>query len=296
MPIASDIQIRDPFVVPVPAEGQYFLYGSTDRDIWGGPGTGFAVYTSTDLVTWDGPVQAFRPPPGFWGTTNFWAPELHTYRGRHYLFASFKADGVCRGTQILTGASLLGPFTPIGNRAVTPAAWECLDGTLFVDDAGDPWMVFCHEWVQVRDGEMCAMRLVGNLGSAAAEPIVLFRASEAPWAKELVTDKATGNYVTDGPFLYRAANGDLLMLWSTIGHLGYTIGTARSRSGAITGPWAQDREPLFGKDGGHGMIFRRFDGQLMLSLHAPNNTPWERPLFIPIDDDHGTLRIKPTTR
>ena len=37
----TDIQIRDPFVVTVPEQGLYHLFGSTDPNIWNGPGIGF---------------------------------------------------------------------------------------------------------------------------------------------------------------------------------------------------------------------------------------------------------------
>jgi hypothetical protein len=39
-----DIRIRDPFVVP--ENGCYYLFGSTDKDIWKSRATGFDVYVS----------------------------------------------------------------------------------------------------------------------------------------------------------------------------------------------------------------------------------------------------------
>ena len=61
---ASDIKIRDPFVLPVAAEQIYYLYGTTDKNPWGGhPGEGFDTYRSRDLIHWEGPFPAFRPPP-----------------------------------------------------------------------------------------------------------------------------------------------------------------------------------------------------------------------------------------
>ena len=35
----------------------------------------------------------------------------------------------------------------------------------------------------------------------------------------------------------------------------------------------------FDFDGGHAMLFHRLDGQRMISLHAPNQAPNERPFF-----------------
>src|SRR5688572_4192733 len=155
----TDIHIRDPFVLTIPSEKLYYLYGTTGSEAWTNSATGIDYYTSTDLQDWDGPFPAFRPPAGFWADRNFWAPEVHVYRGRYYMFVTFKAESVCRGTQILAADSPQGPFLPISDRPITPPDWECLDGTLYVDKAGDPWMVFCHEWVQVGDGEICMVRL-----------------------------------------------------------------------------------------------------------------------------------------
>jgi arabinan endo-1,5-alpha-L-arabinosidase len=162
----ENIQIRDPFVLPLIGEGNYYLYGSTDKDIWKGRATGFDVYHSKDLEHWEGPFPAFRPPADFWSDTNYWAPEVHEYKGKFYMFATFKAEGVCRGTQILAADNPLGPFIPHSDGPVTPRDWECLDGTFFIDKHDIPWMVFCHEWVQISDGTVCAIQLSENLDKA----------------------------------------------------------------------------------------------------------------------------------
>lgn len=49
---------------------------------------------------------------------------------------------------------------------------------------------------------------------------------------------------------------------------------------------------LFSDDGGHGMIFKRFDGQLMLVLHQPNKRPNERGRLFELEDTGEALRIK----
>ena len=285
----SDIHIRDPFVLPVVSEGTYYLFGTRGSTVSPGSAPGFDCYSSADLVTWTGPTPAFRAPEGFWATRDYWVPEVHPHGGRYYMLASFKAPDACRGTQVLASDSPAGPFVPHSEGPVTPRDWECLDGTLFVDDAGDPWMVFCHEWLQVHDGEMCAIRLSTDLSEAVSDPVLLFRASEAAWVRSVRPGQQ--EYVTDGPFLHRLPGGDLVMLWSSFGEKGYGLTIARSRSGHITGPWAQDAEPLYETDGGHGMLFRTFEGELMLSLHAPNRGPDERPHFIPIHESNDVLEI-----
>lgn len=285
-----DIHIRDPFVLPISAEQQYYLYGTTGAEAWTNSAQGTNYYTSSNLQEWEGPFLAFHPPTGFWADRNFWAPEVHAYRGRYYMFISLKAEGVCRGTQILAADSPHGPFLPISDRPVTPRDWECLDGTLFVDANDQPWIIFCHEWVQVGDGEICALRLSEDLESAVDSPRVLFQASEAPWAQE-INSKGRKGYVTDGPWMHRLANGELIMLWSSFGTGGYTVGMAKSDFGEILGPWQQLPEPLYAGDGGHCMVFRAFDGQLFLAYHRPNPTPDERPYFVLLRENGSSLEI-----
>jgi len=286
----SDIHIRDPFVLPVKAEKIYYLYGTNGPESWTPAASGIDYYTSSDLQNWDGPFPAFRPSADFWADRNFWAPEVHLYHGSYYLFASFKAEGKCRGTQILAADEPTGPFLPISDGPVTPRDWECLDGTLFVDAKVQPWMVFCHEWVQVGDGEMCALPLSVDLKTAIGEPQRLFCASEARWAQE-INSKGRKGYVTDGPWLQHLANGELIMLWSSFGEGGYTVGIARSESGDIFGPWQQLQEPLYAGDGGHCMTFRTFDEQLLLAYHRPNASPHERPYFMHLREHNRTLEI-----
>jgi hypothetical protein len=144
-----------------------------------------------------------------------------------------------------------------------------LDGTLYVDPQGKPWLVYAHEWVQVGDGTIEAMPLTDDL-AAAGPPQLLFRASDAPWVKRSAKPSEDQVFVTDGPELFRTRTGALLMLWSSYDANGYVQSLARSRSGTIAGPWEQ-LPPLVRADSGHGMLFRRFDGTLMMVLHRPFN-------------------------
>lgn len=285
----DQIHLRDPCILPVRGVGRYYMVGTAtppDRK------PGFNVYESSDLVTWTGPGVAFTRPEGFWADHHYWAPEIHPYRGKYYMLASFKAENACRATQILVSDHPSGPYEPHGHEPQTPRDWECLDGTLFIDERDQPWMVFCHEWVQVGDGEICAMKLSHDLKRPAGEPFLLFRASQAAWTQSWPHDGREG-IVTDGPYFHRADNGHLLMIWSSFGRTGYTTGVARSVSGRLEGPWTQDPEPLFSNDGGHGMFFRRFDGQLMLVLHQPNKGPLERPRLFEVRQHEGILAISP---
>ncbi len=284
----EDIHFRDPYILAIPSRKKYYLYGSIGQNVWNGPAIGFDVYESEDLIHWSGPSPCFRAPADFWSDHHYWAPEVYEWEGRFYMFASFKAEGVSRVTGVLVADQPEGPFE-LWCRSLTPPDWECLDGTLYVDDQGDPWMIFCKEWVQVEDGEMYAVRLKPDLKGTIGKPDLLFKASEAPWS--VGGGEQRNRYVTDGPFLYRMQNDELVMMWSTSGQDGYTLGLARSLSGKPQGPWKQDDKPLFANNGGHGMLFRTFEGQLCLTIHAPNNHPKERPVIFRMQEKQGQLTL-----
>ena len=277
----DEINIRDPFVLL--NEDTYYLYGTRGSTCWG-EATGFDVYASCDLENWEGPTPCFENDGTFWADRNYWAPEVHPWQGAFYMFASFKSEKRRRGTAILRAETPKGPFVPWSDGPVTPSDWECLDGTFYADEAGNPWIVFCHEWVQVGDGEVWAMPLTRDLRSPAGEPRLLFRASEAKWSKLIHHSSGQDGYVTDGPFIWKAKDGRLLCLWSSLAESGYTQALAVSDTGRIDSHFSQ-LPPLFERDGGHGMLFKTKENRLMLTLHSPNEHLKERPRFIPLENE-----------
>ena len=279
----KDIHMRDPFVLT--DGGKYYLYGSRGPECWD-KCTGLDVYVSDDLENWSEPIEVFTPPENFWSDTNFWAPEVHKYNGEYYMLVSFISEKRNRGTQILKASSPLGPFLVHSDGPVTPYEWSCLDGTLHVEN-GVPYMVFCHEWTQIDDGEICVMELSPDLKKAVSEPKVLFAASEPSWSD----GHEPGKYVTDGPFMYRTQSGRLLMIWSSFYKKQYCEAISYSDNGSIFGNWIHDDRLLFEKDGGHGMLFKTLENELMFIQHMPNGTPLERPCTYRIVEKDDSLFI-----
>lgn len=296
----QSIRIRDPFIYER-APGSFVLFGTTDENVWGGPSTGFDCYTSTDLREWEGPYPAFRPPEGFWGDTQFWAPEVHAHDGLFFLFATFASSvSRVRGVATLVARDPMGPFEPWSDGPLTPQGIPCLDGTLHVDGVGDPWLVYSRGAEGGRDGspglpdgEMWAIRLTADLKAAIGAPRLLFRATSAAWSRPLrlpdgalpppALNLAPDAMFTDGPFVVRAPDGTLLMLWSSYGEEGYAMGVARSESGDVLGPWAQRERPLWARNGGHGMILLADDGTSYLVFHHPNDSPQERVKLVEVE-------------
>ncbi|MFG2793976.1 glycoside hydrolase family 43 protein [Streptomyces sp. NPDC048419] len=295
--------LHDPFVVADAGTRTYHLYTSNDPSVSGVEATGTMVYRSQDLRDWLPPVVVFRTDgrPQLWASDGGWAPEVHQLGGRYYLFTTlhnedrplpvpaadrygtpFQLRNHMRGTVTAVSDSLLGPFTVVDpSRPTPPAHLMTLDGTLYVDPSGQPWMVYAHEWLQTIDGTMEAIRLAPDLTATIGDPVFLFKASDAFWLGEQIpagVPHQLAPYITDGPQLHRAPDGSLLMLWSTYeknvagqdGTVsgGYVQTYAVSRSGELAGPWRQQR-PLVREDSGHGMLFHTFDGRLMMILHRP---------------------------
>lgn len=270
----NEIRIRDPYIVTDKENQCYYMYGTTDL-VPGSlrAGCTFSVYKTEDLENFSEPKVIFDGSAvGFWADRDFWAPEVHRYNGKYYLFGSCKAEGKCRATHIFVSDTPDGTFVPISDEPPTPKDWECLDGTLLVEN-GIPYMVFCHEWVQVKDGEMCAIELSADLTHAVGEPFLLFRASENPDVEEM--RKRPGYFVTDGPFFYRE-EGKLKMIWSSHGLGRYLVLEAESDS--LRGKWTQ-KGSKYDFDGGHAMLFESLDGRRMISLHNPNKADFERATF-----------------
>ena len=271
----EDIRIRDPYVLVDQENKQYYLYGTTGLTEGYKTVNYFVTYKSTDLENFSDPIVVFKGD-NFWSDSDYWAPEVVFYNGKYYMLASFKSATRSRGTQILVSDSPEGPFKPLSEYPVTPEGWECLDGTLYFED-GKPYMVFCREWTQVRDGEMYAMELSPDLTHAVGEPIFLFSASQNKYVQPFKDGAGNDCYVTDGPCLYRE-NGKLVMLWSSTRESVYCV--LKAYADSITGEWKHEDRPIFSVGGGHCMVFNAFDGRKMLSLHYPNESPKERAVFL----------------
>jgi arabinan endo-1,5-alpha-L-arabinosidase len=290
----SEIYMRDVCILPDPASKTYYMVGPGRNSV--------RMYTSRDLKTWQGPKTIFRTPEDIWGdirVVGIWAPEMHKYKDQYYLFLTFDTRNrfpeqwrdwlprVTRGSQVLVSDTPTGPYKPFQSHSTLPTDMMTLDGTLWVED-NVPYMVFCHEWVQIKDGTVDYVQLKDDLSETVGEPKRLFNGSDARWSRK---SGQYGCHVTDGPYLYTSKSGRLFMIWTSGGYSGYTLGIAISPSGDLAGPWQQQDEPVYQKNGGHGMLFTTFDGQLMMVLHSPNDRG-AQPKIFELQDTGETLRIR----
>lgn len=279
----EEIHVRDPFVLY--EDGKYYLYGSRGKNFAIRSG-GFDVYVSEDLENWSEPAECFDSVKYGMNLRANWAPEVHKYKGSYYMFATFSQEDGLRGTYSLRAESPLGPFVPHSKGPLTPSEWGCLDGTLYVDEESVPYLVFCHEHVQISDGTMCYIRLNESLDASVGEAVTMFAAS----SYELVDPVPSGHFVTDGPFMYRSKTNELFMIWSSFIKEKYAEFVVKFKNGRL-GLEFEHMEPLLDNDGGHGMIFSD-EKHTYFVYHTPNQNPLERPEFCLIEDRGDSICIK----
>lgn len=268
--------LRDPFILE--KNGIYYAYG-----------TGWVCYKNSKGKLdsgWEVPISVVEKPLDF--LCDSWAPEVHFYNGFYYMFTTYKSSiSQHRGCAVFRSDNPMGPFVLWSDGHFTPDSWDSIDATFYVDQSGQPWTVFVHEWTSTQDGigTMVCAKLSADLRKIISEPTVLFRADDVSWA-------AAG--ITDGCYLKTLSNEALIMIWSNFSKDGYSVGILESESGKITGPWKHNNNLLYTKnskypfDGGHGMFFKALDGKTYLSIHAPNEPTAERkemPIFIPVNED-----------
>jgi hypothetical protein len=185
---------------------------------------------------------------------------------------------------------LTGPFVPHSKGALTPKEWECLDGTLYIDEAGVPYLIFCHEHTQIHDGTICYARLNDTLDAIEGDVLTLFCASSCGWVDPLRLADGRDHFVTDGPFMYRSQAGELFMIWSSFIKGNYAELAVKFKNGKL-GTDFEHVKPLLDNDGGHGMIFRD-DERTYFTYHTPNTSGLEHPEFCLFVDDGNHIHIK----
>lgn len=267
----DSIRLSDPFILADSKTAMYYMTG-----------TGGLLWKSRDLKLWEGPFRVAQTDSTSWMGPRpmIWAAEIHSYKGKYYYFATFtnravKIDTVKgnvierRACHVLVSDKPEGPYVPMKDATYLPADKPTLDGTLWIDKDGKPYMVYCYEWLQNWNGTIEKIELKPDLSGSIGEGKLLFRASESPWSREKDengNDRA--NKVTDGPYLFQTSTGRLGMIWTSWVYDVYTQGVAYSKSGTLDGPWVQEKDPITPPNFGHGMLFKTLGGKLLMVIHS----------------------------
>lgn len=267
----DSIVLSDPFILADANTKTYYMTG-----------TGGMLWKSQDLKFWDGPYHVAKTDSTSWMGPRpmIWAAEIHRYKNKYYYFATFTNRAVTidtvkgnaierRACHVLVSDQPDGPYVPMQDATYLPADQPTLDGTLWIDTDGKPYMVYCYEWLQNWNGTIEKIQLKPDLSGSIGESKLLFRASESPWSREKDENgKDKPNKVTDGPYLFKTGTGRLGMIWTSWVYDVYTQGVAYSTSVTLDGPWVQEERPITPPNFGHGMLFHTLDGKLLMSIHS----------------------------
>jgi len=291
--LLNEINIRDPYVLK--ANNKYYMYGTRSETTWGN-GDGFDCYVSEDLKSWEGPKEIFHRPEGFFADKEYWAPECIFKNGYYYLIATLGAESGEMGCYALQSENPDGPFEEY-SECLTPSELRCLDGSVYIDEEGVTYLVYSKSFENGGIGYMDAVQLSDDLSESIGEPFTLFDVSEAKWVSAFPYAKQEFGidgdvYFTDGPCLKIMEDGMLYMTWSSWGlENEYAVGVAVSENKSLRGPWKHMEKALFPKDGGHGMFFTDYDGNMYFTLHYPNTKLSEHPVLFPVEMKDGEIYL-----
>ncbi len=289
----NEINIRDPFILC--SNHRYYLYGTRSATTWG-LAEGFDCYESSDLMDWEGPFEIFHRQEDFPFDRAFWAPECYEIGGKYYLITTLGSETKKKSVYALVSESPKGPFLMHSEGSLSPKGWCSIDGSLYFERDGRILLIFSHSFEDVPTGDMVAVELSKDLKKAVSEPRVLFDAVAAPWSKPVPFAKAEFGmegdvYFTDGPCAHRMDDDRLMIIWSSWSDQGYAVGVAVSEDGTMDGTWRHQKETVYPGNGGHGMIFKTYEGKLKYTMHYPNDLFQERPCFFDVAETEKGLRL-----
>ena len=286
--LRSDIDLSDPFIMADARSQQYYMTG-----------TGGGLWQSGDLEVWTYlgfPLQ-FNEAAWMEASPQVWASEIHCIDGKYYNFSTLTNGNITidsnghprRAVHIMSSTLPQGKYSLISGADATyvPAEKTTLDGSYFEDTDGKRYLIYCHEWIQNGNGTIEYIELRPDMKGTVGEGVVMTRAHDATW---------NTSPVTDGPYLFRTQTGRLGMIWTSWHGGRYVQGVAYSTTGKLSGPWKHEPLPITPDNYGHGMLFRTFEGQLLMSIHSHRTIDeskqlWERhPVLFVMDDSGDRLR------
>lgn len=224
----------------------------------------FPILHSRDLVNWANVGAVFEKRPE-WSVGSYWAPEIHEYKGKFFLYyVARKKDGPL-SIAVATADKPTGPYTDHGPFISQPAG--SIDPVAVDDENGKRYLIWKEDgnsrkeptvlWIQALTAD--GLRVEG-------EKKEIIR-NDLPWE---------GN-VVEGPFVIRA-HGYFYLIYAANACCGnachYGVGVARAKN--LLGPWEKDtrnvlvQENELWKCPGHGSIVKLDNGDFYFIYHAYN--------------------------
>ena len=274
-PIGSSITMGDPFIL---VDGHRFiLYGTTAVN------EGFKCWTTTNLVDWSERGFAYRKSTTSWAGNTFWAPEVIHYRDRYYMvFSAQPSTNRSFSTRICLAASDRpeGPFHD-SHAPLFDNGWSCIDGHIFVDNDGTPYLYFDKVGVtnsssrRYLSGLVYGVRLKSDLSGIDGKPVLCVQADQ-PW--ELPENGRSR--CNEGSFVFRHAE-TYYMTYSANHYAEPFYGIGYATAPSPLGPWKKSaanplvsQKPELGISGpGHNCVIKSPDGTELFVVYHTHADP-----------------------
>ena len=268
----EEMEYRDPFIYvdkekqayycPVVVAGGIKMFKSRDLNMWRDLGN---VYNTS----------------GLYSNYTYWAADMYRWKDNVYCiatavssngsaddFTSAKSNTVFKGDYGPEGA--IWPLNREHVNVIPETDTQNIDGSLYVDESGTPWIVYCREAAteiteKGYDAGVYAYKMNDDLTSTVGEPVRLFNGSDSKYACAVDVRDGKAVYIADAPMLWRdPSSGKLICIWS---HYAKQPGNDDQKWYSIgQGPW-EHTGIVNNYDGGHGCIFEDLDGNLKLAYH-----------------------------
>jgi arabinan endo-1,5-alpha-L-arabinosidase len=248
----TNISVHDPVMI---REGStYYLFCT---------GRGISVYSSPDMTTWTeekpvfetAPAWTFEAVDGFRG--HIWAPDIHFYDGKYYLYYSISAFGKNTSAIGLATNVTLDSDSPdykwVDEGMIVQSVpgrdlWNAIDPNVVVDTEGYPWMSFGSFWSGIK-----LVKLIPNR-TAMEEPqqwISIARRERPAFADDL----EAGPAAIEAPFIFKKDSMYYLFIsWDYCCRgENSTYKVVVGRSDKVTGPYF-DRDGKSMADGGGSLV------------------------------------------
>ena len=250
----------DPFIHL--ENGVYYLYFSSDDSV------GLKVYTSTDLKEWlpdqgrDRYGRAYVNGNGF-GSRLFWAPEMHKYNGKYYLFHSAEEK-----VTVDVSDSPLGPFRNPEKKPFFPQG--NIDNSFFLDDDGTPYMLYAHFYA---GNEVWICELEKDLLHAKPETQRKLIRAEEDWEMNRKDPRFKQWSIAEGPCLIKK-DGLYWLTYSSHHVIDSNYNVCLATATNVKGPYTkQGKAPILAPRGkyectGHHSLFKDKSGNWKIVFHA----------------------------
>ncbi len=228
----TPIQMGDPFVLQ--HGGRYYLFGTNTAN------DGFKCWESTDLVHWEEKGWAYRESDDSWAKSHYWAPEVKECRGKFYMTYSAmpkKAETLRLLIALAVSDKPEGPYKDL-HAPWFDFGYSAIDGHIFVDDDGKPYLYFSRNGVQdgYSFGVMYGVALADDLSKPIGEPVKLMEADQ-PWEKVRYAE----NRCNEGAFVLKH-RGRYYMSYSA-NHTGFPhYGIGYAMADKPLGPWVKAKD------------------------------------------------------